>query len=403
MTERVVIVGGGQAASQVAASLRGEGFGGSITIIGEEKHPPYQRPPLSKKYLAGELAEDRLFIKPAEFYEASHITLKLGVTATAIDKAGKRVATPQGDVPYDHLVIATGSHVRRLNLKGANLANVFYLRSIADVDLIRPHFVAGKHLVIIGAGYIGLEVAAVAATRGLKVSVVELASRCLARVTSPVISSFFDGVHRKAGVNFHYGARLEIIEGHDRVEDVSVNGQLLEADFVIAGIGILPSDSLAREAGLDVENGILVDASGRTSDPSIYAAGDCAVHFNVFAQRKVRLESVQNAIDQAKAVASAIAGKPKPYAEVPWFWSDQYDLKLQTAGLFSPTDQVVLRGDPASAKFAAFYLRDGVLAAVDAINAAPEFMMGKLLIAKGARPDPARLADPAIPMKNVAA
>lgn len=402
MADHVVIVGGGQAAAQAAASLRSEGHAGAITIIGEEIHPPYQRPPLSKKYLSGELAEDRLFIKPPEFYEASGIGLKLGVTATAIDRSGKRIATPKGDVAYDKLVLATGSHVRRLNLKGSSLANVFYLRSIADVDLIRPHFEKGKHLVIIGAGYIGLEVAAVAATRGLKVSVVEIASRCLARVTSPVISSFFDGVHRKAGVHFHYDARLEIIEGHDRVEDVLVNGEKLNADFVIAGIGILPSDHLARDAGLTVENGIVVDEFGRTSDPDIYAAGDCTVHFNPFAGRKVRLESVQNAIDQAKIVAAAIVGKPRAYAEVPWFWSDQYDLKLQTAGLFSPTDQVVLRGDPATAKFAAFYLRDGVLAAVDAINAAPEFMMGKLLIANGARLDPARLADPAIPMKNVA-
>ena len=403
MSDSVVVIGAGQAASQLVASLRSEGFKGSITVIGEETHLPYQRPPLSKAYLKGEIAADRLFIKPQEFYNEAGCTLLLGRTATAVDRKTRQVTLGDGTrIPYTKLVFATGSRVRKLPIPGADLPGCFYLRGIDDVDLLRPRMAPGARLTIIGAGYIGLEVAAVAVKRGLKVTVIEAMPRVLARAASPQISAFFEDEHRRAGVDLRCYVRTESVAQTGDMLAVSTSSGIVPADFVLVGVGILPNVELARDAGLEVDNGIVVNQFAQTEDPDVFALGDCANLPNSWAQGgRVRLESVQNAIDQAKHAALAIVGKPKVYDEVPWFWSDQYDLKLQIACLSTPADQIVLRGDPASRSFAAFHLQDGTVTAVESVNAAPEYMMGRRLIAARARVAPERLADKAVPMKDM--
>lgn len=403
MGDSVLVVGAGQAAAQLVASLRSEGWTGPITVVGEETHLPYQRPPLSKAFLKGEIDKDRLLIKPAEFYAAAGCTLKLATRVTAIDRKAHRAHLGDGtSLAWDKLVFATGSRVRKLPLPGADLPGCYYLRGIDDVDRLRPRMEPGRRLTIIGAGYIGLEVAAVAVKRGLKVTVIEAMPRVLARAASPQVSEFFEREHRQAGVDLRCYVRTESIAQTGESLAVSTSSGIVPADTVLIGVGILPNDDLARDAGLEVDNGIVVNAHAQTEDPDIYAVGDCANLPNSYAEKgRVRLESVQNAIDQAKHAAIAIAGRPKPYDEVPWFWSDQYDLKLQIAGLASPADQIVLRGDRASRSFAAFHLRDGTVTSVEAVNAAPEYMMGRRLIAARARVAPERLADKAIPMKDM--
>jgi 3-phenylpropionate/trans-cinnamate dioxygenase ferredoxin reductase subunit len=403
MSDSVVIVGAGQAASQLVTSLRSEGYAGAITVIGDEAHLPYQRPPLSKAFLKGEIAAERLFIKPAEFYRDSGCTLRLSTRATAIDRKARTVSLSDGSrLPWTKLVLATGSRVRKLPLPGAEDPACSYLRGIDDVDALRPRMVPQARLAIIGAGYIGLEVAAVAVKRGLKVTVIEAMPRVLARAASPQISGFFEDEHRKAGVDLRCYVRTESIDRMGDTLAINTSSGIVPADIVLIGVGILPNTELAAEAGLEIDNGIRVNAFAQTDDPDIYAIGDCANLPNTFAvQGRVRLESVQNAIDQAKHAALSIVGRPKPYDEVPWFWSDQYDLKLQIAGLATPQDQIVLRGDRASRSFAAFHLRDGSVTSVEAVNAAPEYMMGRKLIAARARVAPERLADKAIPMKDM--
>jgi 3-phenylpropionate/trans-cinnamate dioxygenase ferredoxin reductase subunit len=403
MGDSVVIVGAGQAASQLAASLRGESYQGTITIVGDEPYIPYQRPPLSKAFLAGELARERLFIKPEEFYTEAKCTLRLNTVATAIDRARKALKLSDGsELTYSKLVLATGARVRKLPLPGADLPGCFYLRGIADVERLQDFLKPDKRLTIIGAGYIGLEVAAVALKHGVKVSVIEALPRVLARAASPEISVFYEDEHRRSGVDLRCYVRTESITQSGGALTVSTSSGIVPADFVLIGIGIVPNVELAAAAGLDEDNGIVVDPFAQTSDPSIYAIGDCTNHPCAYASTgRVRLESVQNAIDQAKHAALSICGKAKAYNEVPWFWSDQYDLKLQIAGLGAPDDQIVLRGQPSSRSFAAFRLRDGVIAAVEAVNAAPEYMMGRRLIAARARVAPERLADKAIPMKEI--
>jgi 3-phenylpropionate/trans-cinnamate dioxygenase ferredoxin reductase subunit len=304
-------------------------------------------------------------------------------------------------LPYDLLLLATGTRVRRLKCPGADLPGVHYLRDIADVDGLQAAFTAGKRIAIVGGGYIGLEVAAVAAKRGLDVTVFEAMDRLMARAVSVPVSDFYAAEHEKAGVKLLLRTGVEAFEGHGKVERVRAGGKSYDVDIVLVGIGVVPNDELATHAGLASQDGIVVDQNGRTGDPSIFAAGDCTRHIGREGTA-IRLECVQNAIDQAKHAALAIAGKPKIYHEVPWFWSDQYDLKLQIAGMIRPGDQAVLRGDPASRKFAIFHLRDGLLAAVEAVNAAPDYMLGKKWIAEGLRVDPAKLADTAIPIKQVA-
>jgi 3-phenylpropionate/trans-cinnamate dioxygenase ferredoxin reductase subunit len=402
MPENIVIIGAGQAGAQAVASLRADGFAGSITVVGDEPFIPYQRPPLSKAYLQGKLERERLFLKPESFYASSNARLLLNVAATAIDRAQKRITLSDGStLDYGKLLLATGTRVRPILVPRANLTGIYYLRTIADVDALRDAFHPGKRLVIVGGGYIGLEVAAVAIKHGLDVTVLEALNRLMKRAVSPQVSTFYEQVHRAAGLKIHLNTEVQSFEGENRLEGVAANGKVFPADIALVGIGVVPNCELAREAGLPVDDGIVVDNCAQTIDPSIFAAGDCTWHPGR-EDAYLRLESVQNAIDQAKHAALAMVGKPTRYSEVPWFWSDQYDLKLQIAGLGRPSDQHVLRGDPAARKFAIFHLRDGKIAAVEAINAAPEYLVGRKLIAEGARIAPEKLADLSIPMKNMA-
>ena len=402
MSQTIVIVGAGQAGVQAVASLRAEGFAGTITMVGDEAFAPYQRPPLSKAYLLGTFARDRLFLKPEAFYRESACELILGVGVRAIDRAAKTIALSDGrTLPYSQLLLATGTRVRPIRCPGADLPGIHYLRSIADVDGLRPALEKGKRLAVVGGGYIGLEVAAVAAKHGLEVTVFEALERVMARAVSRPVSDFFERVHRAAGVKLLLNTAVEAFEGNGRLEALRAGGKSYPADLALVGIGVVPNMELARDAGLPCEDGIVVGENCATADPAIFAAGDCTWHVG----REgipLRLESVQNAIDQAKHAAYAMVGRPHPYREVPWFWSDQYDLKLQIAGLARDGDRIVVRGDPAARKFAVFHLREGAVGAVEAVNAPPEYLVGRKLIADGARIAPERLADTAIPMKNIA-
>lgn len=402
----IVIIGAGQAGAQAVVSLRAEGYEGPIRLIGDEAVPPYQRPPLSKKFLAGEIGFDRVELRPAEFYAQAHCELLLGTRVAAIERAKHLVLTGDGrEIAYDKLLIATGSRVREINVPGFDLDGVHYLRTVGDVGEIQAHFRPGAKLVVVGGGYIGLEVAAVARKNGIDVTVLETAERVMARVVDPIVSHFYERIHKEAGVVIRTGVTVAGFEGaNNKVACVvSGEGESFPCDFVVVGVGIIPNTELAEAAGLTVENGIVVDACTRTSDPDICAAGDCTNHPNGVYGRRLRLESVQNAIEQGKSAAAALTGKEKLYDQVPWFWSDQYDLKLQIAGLSSGYTQAVTRGDPETGRsFAVFYLKDGVLIAVDAVNRAPEFMMSRTLIAQHAKLDPARLADESINMKEIA-
>ncbi len=405
-SERIVIVGGGQAAAQACASLRLFGFAGDITLIGEEAALPYQRPPLSKAYMKGELAEERLYFKPATWYEDQKIDTVLSVKATEIDRSAQTVALEHGgSVAYDALILATGSRPRALPIEGADLDGVFDLRDLSDVDRIRPRMTDGQKLVIVGAGYIGLEAAAVARQLGLDVTVLEMADRVLARVTSPIMSQFFDDEHTRQGAEIRTGAMLSALKGEDGkvTSAVLADGAELAADIVLVGIGILPNVELAEAAGIACSNGILTDRDARTNDPRVFAAGDCAARPLVHYGRKGRLESVHNAIEQGKLAAAAIMGKARPTEDCPWFWSDQYDLKLQIAGLSQGYDETVVRGDPEARKFAVFYLQNGKLIAVDAVNSPPEFLASKKLIMTGAHLAPETLSDTSKSMKEIAA
>jgi 3-phenylpropionate/trans-cinnamate dioxygenase ferredoxin reductase subunit len=403
MTERFVIIGAGQAAAQSIASLRSEGFAGLLTLVGDEPFIPYQRPPLSKTYLMGTLERERLFLKPNQFYSEAKCELILGVAATGIDRARKAVALSDGrSLAYDKLLLTTGSRVRPIACPGANLQGVFYLRGIEDVDRLRAGFGKGKRLAIVGGGYIGLEVAAVARKSGLEVTVFEFLDRLMARAVSPPVSDFYANVHHQAGVRVVLKTGVDGFEGSNHLEAVHAGGQRHPADIALVGIGIVPNVELAKDAGLLCEDGIVVgEGCASTYDPSIFAAGDCTKHIGREGVA-IRLECVQNAIDQAKHAALGMLGRPKPYKEVPWFWSDQYELKLQIAGLARPGDQIVVRGNPETRRFAVFHLRDGSIAAVEAVNAAPEYLMGRKLIGDGAKVAVERLADTSILMKNIA-
>ncbi|HKD46212.1 MAG TPA: FAD-dependent oxidoreductase [Rhizomicrobium sp.] len=400
MVEHIVIIGAGQAGVQAVQSLRAEGFQGRLTMMGDEAYPPYQRPPLSKAYLSGTFARERLYLKGDEFYRETRCELLLKTRATAIDRAGRTVTLSDGrELAYDKLLLATGTRVRKLKCPGVDLTGVHYLRDIADVDGLQDGFRQGARIAIVGGGYIGLEVAAVGAKRGLSVTVFEAEDRLMPRTVSKPVSDFYAAEHRKAGVILKLNTLVEGFEGKSKVEAVRAGGVSYAADLVLVGIGVVPNDELAADAGLACCDGIVVDQSTMTSDPSIFAAGDCTRH-NGREGVEIRLECVQNAIDQAKHAALAMLGKPKAYSEVPWFWSDQYDLKLQIAGLARPSDAIVLRGDPSSRKFAVFHLRDGAVAAVEAVNAAPEYLIGRKLIAGGAKLLPEKLADLSLPIKS---
>jgi 3-phenylpropionate/trans-cinnamate dioxygenase ferredoxin reductase component len=402
MPENIVIIGAGQAGAQAVQSLRADGFTGPITMVGDEAYPPYQRPPLSKAYLLGSFERARLFLKADAYYAEAGCELILNSRAAAIHRGEREVELADGRrLAYHKLLLTTGARVRKLTCPGADLPGVHYLKTIADVDGLQDVFQAGKRIAIVGGGYIGLEVAAVGAKRGLDVTVFEAMDRLMARAVSPQLSAFFAAEHEKAGVTLKLRTGVEAIEGKDKVERVIAGGQAYDADIVLVGIGVVPCDELAVRAGLASEDGIVVDQNARTGDPHIWAAGDCTRHVGREGHY-IRLECVQNAIDQAKHAALAMVGKAKTYSEVPWFWSDQYDLKLQIAGLARPSDRLVLRGDPASRKFAVFHLRDGAVAAVEAVNAAPEYMIGKRLVADRKKIAAETLADMSIPMKQMA-
>jgi 3-phenylpropionate/trans-cinnamate dioxygenase ferredoxin reductase component len=394
--EHCVIVGGSHAAAQLGASLRQGGWEGKISIVGDEAIPPYHRPPLSKAYLAGDKHSDELLIRPTSFYEKSNIDLVLGNRVTGVDREAKVITLHDGgSIPYTKLALTTGARVRKLALPGHELDGVFYLRDLDDVDRIRGFVGKGKSAVIIGGGYIGLETAASLRKLGMEVTVLEALPRVLQRVTAPEVSAFYTRVHGEEGVKIVTEAAVESLQGTASVEAVSLaDGTNLKADMVIIGVGVIPATELAEAAGLDVDNGIVVDEFARTSDHDIVAVGDCTNHYNPIYDRRLRLESVQNATDQAKTAANTLCGKLEPYNTLPWFWSDQYDLKLQIAGLSQGFDQVVIRGDSESGRsFAAFYFQQGRLIAVDAINRPKEFMSTRRALAAGKSADPAQLAD----------
>jgi 3-phenylpropionate/trans-cinnamate dioxygenase ferredoxin reductase subunit len=403
MPEHFVIIGAGQSGAQAVATLRSEGFAGDLTLVGDEPYAPYQRPPLSKAYLMGTMERDRLFLKADAFYREARCELILGVAATRIERAARKVILTDGrELAYDKLLLATGSRVRSIRCPGSELPGIHYLRGIDDVDALRAVFAQGTKLAVVGGGYIGLEVAAVAAKRGIEVTVLEALDRLMARAVSIPISDFYAKVHRAAGVNVLLNTPVEAFEGNGKLEAIRAAGKSYPADVALVGIGIIPNVELAREAGLGCDDGIVVnERSEATGDPAIFAAGDCTQHIGREGTA-LRLECVQNAIDQAKHAALSMLGKPSTYKEVPWFWSDQYDLKLQIAGLAWPSDHLVLRGNPDARKFAVFHLRDGAIAAVEAVNAAPEYLVSKRLIAEGKKIAPERLADTTIPMKTIA-
>jgi 3-phenylpropionate/trans-cinnamate dioxygenase ferredoxin reductase subunit len=397
----IVIIGAGQAGAQAVASLRSDGFTGPITMVGDEAFVPYQRPPLSKAYLMGTFARERLFLKPEHAYAEAGCELILNASAKTLDRAAKTVALSDGRVlAYDRLLIATGTRIRPIICPGAELKGIHYLRNIADVDALQPEIVKGRKLAVIGGGFIGLEVAAVAAKHGLEVTVFEALERVMARAVSKTVSDFFEGAHRAAGVSIVTGTGVEGFDGESAVTAVRAGGKSYPADVVLVGIGVLPNVEIAAEAGIACKNGIVVDKNARTCDPNVYAAGDCTWHEGRDGLW-LRLESVQNAIDQAKIAAAAMAGRPRDYNEVPWFWSDQFDLKLQIAGLARPGDVPVVRGDPGLRKFAVFHLRDGAVAAVEAVNSAPEYLVGRKLIAEGTMVSAERLGDMSVAIKNL--
>jgi 3-phenylpropionate/trans-cinnamate dioxygenase ferredoxin reductase subunit len=405
----LVVLGAGQAGAELAVQAREAGWPGAIKLIGDEPALPYHRPPLSKAYLAGTASLDTLALKARATYAKAAVDVMLGRRVAAVDRAAARVRFEDGSsLAYARLAFATGGRPRPLPSasQGADAADNFhYLRTLADVDRIRRRFVPGAKLVIVGGGYVGLEVAAVGVKAGLSVVVLEAAERVLARVTAPRVSSFYEQVHRDAGVDLRVGVQVDGFELDRERRLVTrvhcADGEHLEADLVIAGIGLLPNTELAAAAGLAVHDGILVDAASRTSDSAIVAAGDCTRHHSALYRRSIRLESVPNALEQARCAAATLAGKERLYDGVPWFWSDQYDLKLKMVGLAQGHDRFLLRGSPEQRSFSAFYMKGERILAVDTVNRIPEFMLAKRLVAEQIAVDAERLVDDAVPLKSL--
>ncbi|MFV0921188.1 NAD(P)/FAD-dependent oxidoreductase [Sphingomonas parapaucimobilis] len=400
----IVIVGTGHAGAQAAIALRQEGFDGTIAMIGEEAHPPYERPPLSKEYLAGDKPFERILIRPERFWEERAITLRLSEQVVAVDAEARCLTTAAGAVvDYGTLIWAAGGHARRLTCEGHDLAGVHGVRTRADVDRLIAELPAVEQVVVIGGGYIGLEAAAVLTKFGKSVTIVEAQDRVLARVAGEALSRFYEAEHRAHGVTFRLNESVACIEGEGAVSGVRLaDGTVLPCQMAIVGIGIVPAVEPLIAAGATGGNGVAIDAQGRTSLPHIYAIGDCAAHANDFADGAViRLESVQNAHDQATVAARTIMGRDVAYHAVPWFWSNQYDLKLQTVGLSIGHDQTIVRGDPATRSFSVVYLRGGRVIALDCVNAMRDFVQGKALVADGATVPVEALADASRPLKTL--
>ncbi|ATG48656.1 pyridine nucleotide-disulfide oxidoreductase [Celeribacter ethanolicus] len=394
-----IVIGAGQAGQSIVTTLRGQGFEGEIILIGEEPVPPYQRPPLSKAYLLGEMELDRLFLRPESYYADENITLRMGTKVTGIDPVAKTVSLGDEVLSYDKLALTTGSAPRLLPASiGGALGGVYTMRTLADADAIEPEFREGASVLIVGGGYIGLEAAAVAAKKGLKVTLVEMADRILQRVASVETSDYFRALHQAHGVDLREGVGLVRLTGDTRVKAAELtDGTTLDVDFVIVGVGITPGTELAELAGLTLENGIKTDLYGATSNPDIFAAGDCASFPHDGAQ--MRLESVGNAIDQGAVVAKNMLGQAVTYMPKPWFWSDQYDVKLQIAGLFNGHDRVVIRETEDTHSH--WYYKDGQLIAIDAMNDPRGYMVAKRLIESGKTADPDKVADPATDLKEL--
>jgi 3-phenylpropionate/trans-cinnamate dioxygenase ferredoxin reductase subunit len=402
MSGPFVIVGASHAAVQAVDTLRREGHAGPIVLVGDEPHLPYNRPPLSKKYLMGELARERLPLRGPQYYGQHGVDLRLGTRVTAIDRTTRRLRLGDGsELGYEKLLLCLGSSPRRLEAPGHTLSGIHCLRTVADVDAIRADLGQARRAVVIGAGYIGLEAAASARHLGLEVTVLEMAARPMARIASPELSEYYLRRHEREGVRIHCGVTVSAFLGEGRVRAVASSAGEFPADIVIVGIGILPDVTLAAAAGLHCDNGVWVDEHCRTSDENVFAAGDCTNHPSVRYGRRVRLESVDNAVEQGRTAAANMCGRAARHEHVPWFWSDQYDLKLQIAGLSDGYDQLVRRGAPDADSFALYYLRSGELIAVDAVSSPRDFMTGRRWIAERKHPDPAGLADPSIDLKTL--
>jgi 3-phenylpropionate/trans-cinnamate dioxygenase ferredoxin reductase subunit len=402
----VVIIGAGHGGGTVAALLRQFGHAGPITLIGDEPIAPYQRPPLSKAWLKGEADALSLALKPLEFYAENSIDFRPNLKAVKLERDTRRVTLSDGAViAYDLLIIATGARAISLSIPGAGLKGLMFLRTAADADALRRAIGPGKRLAVVGGGYIGLEVAASGRALGAEVVVLEREPRLLARVACPELSAFFRFYHESKGVAFALGASVVGFEGEaGHVTGVALaDGRIIACDAAVLGVGAAPNDEIATASGLDTMRGIVVDLEGRTSDAAIFAIGDVTTRPLPLYDRMHRLESVPNALEQAKQVACAIMGRPAPAVDVPWFWSDQFDLKLQIAGLPFDADRIIVRGDPATAKFAVFHLKGDQIQAVEAVNAPPEFMAGKQLILNRRTIMPEKLADLSISMKEIAA
>jgi 3-phenylpropionate/trans-cinnamate dioxygenase ferredoxin reductase subunit len=402
----ILIVGAGHAGAQAAIALRQRKFEGTIALLGDEPEPPYERPPLSKEYLAGDKPFERILLRPAAFWEERAITMLPGRTVVSVDAAAHSITTADGGtIGYGSLIWATGGSPRRLTCDGHSVRGVHSVRNRADVDRMIVELPDVSRVVVIGGGYIGLEAAAVLTKLGKHVTVLEALDRVLARVAGEPLSRFFEAEHRAHGVDLRTGVSVACIEERDgaatgvRLAD----GTILACEMVIVGIGIIPAVEPLLAAGAEGGNGVLVDAQCRTSLPDIFAIGDCAAHANRFADGGViRLESVQNATDQANTVAKALSGEAEPYDAVPWFWSNQYDIRLQTMGLSTGYDQTILRGDPATRSFSVIYLKAGRVLALDCVNMTRDYAQGRALVLAGATPDPALLADPETPLKSLA-
>jgi 3-phenylpropionate/trans-cinnamate dioxygenase ferredoxin reductase subunit len=404
MSDAVVIVGAGQAGFQVAASLRLEGFDGPITLVGDEPGLPYQRPPLSKGFMTGKQDIEGIALRPQSFYEKHRIEL-LADQVVGIDQLDRSVRLASGGrLPYGTLVLAVGARNRTLPLPGAALDGVCYLRTGLEAVEIKDRIAHARDVVVIGGGFIGLELAAAASTLGKSVHVLEAQPRLMQRALSPILSDFYREIHASHGVRISLGVELREIAGRagNVSEVVCRDGSAYPADLVLIGVGVLPNTELANEAGLDVANGIVVDEQLRTANPDIYAIGDCADHPNPHAGGRIRLESVQNAVDHAKCVAAAIVGRAQSYQAVPWFWTDQFDINLQMVGLSGGYDQIVTRGEPESRKFSVFYFKRGGLAAIDSVNRPGDHVTGRKLIANRTAVTPEQAADLSVDLKALA-